>query len=163
MDSCSSCLHKFFHRILNVRHSGNSFIVVYFDFARAFDEASHAIILSKISVLGIRGNLLQWLHTFLASRSKQFCIISTLFDMALLQGLILESPSIYPFISDIFEFFSHRQLLVHVDDLKNWLQPLSIIEEEIISDINSIFQHTQSWFLNSSPKKCFFISIFLTH
>jgi ribonuclease P/MRP protein subunit RPP40 len=37
---------------------------VYLDFSKAFDKVDHRIVLSKLSLLGVRGKLLEWIESF---------------------------------------------------------------------------------------------------
>ena len=38
---------------------------LFLDFSRAFDTINHDILLSKLSIYGIRGNPLRWFETYL--------------------------------------------------------------------------------------------------
>ena len=42
--------------------------VILFDFSKAFDIVCHNVLLTKLSVIGIEGELLQWLASFLRDR-----------------------------------------------------------------------------------------------
>ena len=46
--------------------------VVLFDFSKAFDVVSHDVLVTKLSVLGISGQLLQWIADFLTAR--EMCV-----------------------------------------------------------------------------------------
>jgi hypothetical protein len=42
--------------------------VVYLDFAKAFDKVDHGVLFRKLRLLGVRGDLLAWIHSFLTER-----------------------------------------------------------------------------------------------
>ena len=44
--------------------------VILLDFARAFDKVSHRVLISKLSSIGISGELLAWLRDFLSNRTQ---------------------------------------------------------------------------------------------
>ena len=50
-------------------NDGNSVDVIYFDLSKAFDKVSHQKLLYKLSHLGVRGPLLNWLRSYLDGRN----------------------------------------------------------------------------------------------
>ena len=50
--------------------NGDSFDVIYTDFSKAFDSVPHERLLKKLDHLGIRGNILSWIRSFLSGRSQ---------------------------------------------------------------------------------------------
>ena len=48
--------------------------VAILDFAKAFDKVAHARIAHKLNFYGIRGELLQWLQSFLTNRTQKVII-----------------------------------------------------------------------------------------
>ena len=54
------------------------------DFSKAFDVVSHAVLLSKLELLGICGSLLAWISAFLSGRVMSVCVsgcMSSLVDV----------------------------------------------------------------------------------
>lgn len=49
--------------------------VVYIDFQKAFDTVSHTILTYKLEAIGITGDLLNWMISYLTNR-KQFAIVN---------------------------------------------------------------------------------------
>ena len=49
--------------------------VVYIDFQEAFDTVSHTILRYKLEAVGITGDLLNWMISYLTNR-KQFAIVN---------------------------------------------------------------------------------------
>ena len=48
--------------------------VMYMDFAKAFDSVPHKRLISKVNALGIKGDILQWIQSFLSDR-KQIVVV----------------------------------------------------------------------------------------
>ena len=49
---------------------GSVFDVIYTDFAKAFDSVAHERLLIKLEAIGIRGDLLNWIRSFLTGRTS---------------------------------------------------------------------------------------------
>lgn len=54
-------------RSMDERHQVD---VIYTDFEKAFDRVDHVILLHKLSILGINGNLLRWLTSYIKTRMQ---------------------------------------------------------------------------------------------
>ena len=50
---------------------GQSTDIIYTDFAKAFDKVAHQRILRKMKALGIVGNALNWVRSFLTGRNQR--------------------------------------------------------------------------------------------
>jgi hypothetical protein len=73
--SCVSQLLDHYDKILTLLESGFNVDTIYLDFAKAFDKVDHAIVLEKLSLLGIKGKLLGWIKSFLTDRT-QYVIVN---------------------------------------------------------------------------------------
>ena len=49
--------------------NGEAFDIIYTDFAKAFDSVAHVRLLHKLESIGIKGDLLSWLKSFLSGRT----------------------------------------------------------------------------------------------
>ena len=54
----------------DVIYTDQTFDVMYTDFSKAFDSAPHARLLRKLEHVGIRGDLLNWIRSFLMCRTQ---------------------------------------------------------------------------------------------
>ena len=63
--SCLSALLNVFNDIMHLMSGGNTVDMVCLDFAKAFDNVDHGVLLHKIKTLGITGKLGVWLYHFL--------------------------------------------------------------------------------------------------
>ena len=50
-----------YDRIISLLEKGLNVDTIYLDFAKAFDKVDHSLVLRKLSLLGIRGKILQWI------------------------------------------------------------------------------------------------------
>ena len=48
--------------------------MIYIDFAKAFDKIDHEILLRKLSIYGINGDIYKWLENFLMDRHQQVAL-----------------------------------------------------------------------------------------
>ena len=53
---------------------GETFDVIYTDFAKEFDSVAHERLLLKLERVGIIGDLLKWIRSFLCGRTQCICI-----------------------------------------------------------------------------------------
>ena len=60
--------------VLKKMEEENSIDIIYLDFAKAFHEVDHDILLHKVKEIGITGKLGTWLHSSLIDRSHSFFI-----------------------------------------------------------------------------------------
>ena len=50
--------------------NGEAFDIIHTDFAKAFDSVAHVRLLHKLESIGIKGDLLNWLKSFLSGRTQ---------------------------------------------------------------------------------------------
>ena len=75
---------------------GFQMVVVYIDFAKAFDTVSHSKLLHKLYYYGIRGVLLSWFKCFLDSCTHQTKVNNSLLYIADLISGIVQGSGIGP-------------------------------------------------------------------
>ena len=80
--SCLSQLLNHYDNILSLLEKGLNVDTVYLDFAKAFDKVDHRIVLKKLSLLGIQGKILNWLESFLTSRTQKVMVNGVLLEPA---------------------------------------------------------------------------------
>ena len=68
----STTLHliQYYRNLARVMDNKFTLHTTYIDFAKAFDTISHAKLLSKIEALGITGNVLHWIQSYLHNRHQ---------------------------------------------------------------------------------------------
>ena len=48
--------------------------VAVLDFSNAFDKVPHGRLMNKLRLLGIEGNIAQWIQAFLSGRTQRVCV-----------------------------------------------------------------------------------------
>ena len=72
--SCSSQLLSVLHSIGEALDKNKQTIVLYLDFAKAFDTVDHAALIEKLKWYGVTGQLLDWFSDYLMDRSQRVVI-----------------------------------------------------------------------------------------
>ena len=135
-----------------------------FDFKKAFDLVPHDILLEKLRLIGISGELLAWIESFLCGRQMKVCIggegsSARPVLSGVPQGSVLGPLLFIIFINHIGSQLSCKYMNF-ADDLKLFLHfPKSICGgapgfAEIQNDINILSRTASSWGLKFAPDKC---------
>ena len=110
-------------------------VVVYIDFAKAFDTVSHSKLLHKLYYCGIRGILLSWFKCFLDSHTHQTKVKSSLSYIADLISGIVQDSGIGPlfffiFINDFIAVLEQYSVKVKLfaDNLKLYLRIVNVCD-----------------------------------
>ena len=72
--SCESQLFVTLHDITKAVDNKQQVDTAILDFSKAFDKVAHSRLLYKLDYYGIRGNLLNWLKSFLHGYSQQVVV-----------------------------------------------------------------------------------------
>lgn len=133
---------------------------VYTDFSKAFDKVCHKILINKLVKMGIRGNLLAWLISYLSDRllfvkindclSYEFIATS-----GVPQGSHLGPLLFILFINDVISIFYNVEVLLFADDMKlfkviNDVHDCIILQE----NLNNFFKWCSSNKLQLNINKC---------
>ena len=140
--------------------------VILFDFSKAFDVVVHSLLLSKLQYLGIDGQILQSIHSFLTNRSMRVRVFNQLSTAkpvlsGVPQGSVLGPLLFLVYINSICSSLSCRYK-IFADDLKIYacvrypnkpsLAPSS--SNVVQGDINELYSTASSWGLYMNVKKC---------
>ena len=144
--SCVSELLIHYDRIVDILQAGSNADTIYLDFAKAFDKVDHGIVLKKLSLLGIRGRLLQWITSFLSSRTQMVLVNGFLSDPAPVTSGVPQGSVIGPLlflilIGDIDQNVAQSFLSSFADDTRllrevNGVQDASALQR----DLEAIYQ-----------------------
>ena len=100
--SCTTYLLIFMDSLTQAEEDGLITDAVFFDFAKAFDEVPHSLLLFKLHAYGIRGNLLSWISNFLRGPTFRVGIGSTLSSPATVSSGVPQGsvprPSTIPYL-----------------------------------------------------------------
>ena len=63
-------------QILDIFESERTVDVIYLDFSKVFDKVKvdHVVILQKLKAIGVSGNLLRWVSSFLVGRTQALVV-----------------------------------------------------------------------------------------
>lgn len=96
--------------------SGSQVDVVYTDYSKAFDRIDHITLLSKLRNIGIHGDLLRWLISYIDMRSQAVVIKNYISSWVTVpsgvpQGSLLGPLLFAIFVNDISDCFHNSKLL----------------------------------------------------
>ncbi|GFS52558.1 probable RNA-directed DNA polymerase from transposon X-element [Trichonephila clavipes] len=156
--SATYLVHK---AIMNAKLQKFFFVGISLDIKSAYDSVYVDGLIYKCLQIGIAGNIANWIHKFLASRSFQikwrgYFSPKKFVPQGLAQRSVL-SPILYTiYMHDIFETLeSEVECLVYADDIFIFCshKSLDVICKKIQNTLERIFQWCKYWKLNLSPEK----------
>lgn len=138
--------------------------VVYTDFSKAFDRVDHVILLYKLQVLGIHGNLLRWMESYLRNRSQAVVMAGHRSDYVSVpsgvpQGSIL-GPLLYAaYLFDVNNCFHFAKFLMYADDTKIYAKIKDINDAlSLQDDLNRLCSYYRQNRIDINVSKCSQIS-----
>ena len=115
---------------------------MYLDFAKAFDKVDHFILLTKVEAYGIQGKILNWIRTFLTTRSQKVKVGDRMSEEVQVisgvpQGSVLGPLLFIIFMIDITDSIKHVNVGSFADDTKSWqVTTCNFIQQ----DLNKMYQ-----------------------
>lgn len=86
--SCESQLILTMHDLAKGLDDGSQIDAVLLDFSNAFDNVPHQRLLHKLSLYGVRGDILKWISAFLSNRTQSvLCEGSTSSPQPVISGV----------------------------------------------------------------------------
>ena len=143
--SCTDILTYLEHFIQIALREQNVLLIVFCDIEKAFDSASHLVILNTLINKGIKGRMLRWISDFFSNRSYKIRIGNIYSDefssnQGVPQGAIL-SPLLFTLLLSELPNFKDTHTLMYADDIS-----LFVMEDTIECALNK---------LQSSLSNCF--------
>ncbi|BHF63234.1 hypothetical protein SprV_0200622600 [Sparganum proliferum] len=157
--SCVTNLLNCLERWTRSVDEGNALHVVYIDFKKAFDSVPHQRLLHKLSRIGVRGNLLKWIQSFLLDRCQTVHVggqqsTEVTVESGVPQGSVLGPTLFIIYVNDCVSELDCG-VAMFADDIKLW----SVIrtaddEEHLQANLNRLQQWSKDWLLPFNEKKC---------
>ena len=132
---------------------------VYFNFKKAFDKVPHQRLIHKVEQYGIKEDIINWIKSFLDSRTQQVVINGELSEpknvtSGIPQGSVLGPLLFVIFINDLPDLVK-SDMFLFADDTKIFRR-ISTKQDEVIlqEDINEMLKWSDKWQLEFHPGKC---------
>jgi len=114
----------------------------------------HERLLLKLEALGVSGDLLKWIHSFLTG-CFQRVIINGSFSQSVLEYLKVQFWEFLMYVNDIQEVVKHFTVKLFADDVALYKHVQSMADCDLLQqDLNSILLWAACWLLRLNPLKC---------
>ena len=100
--SCITNLLLFMDSLTQARDSGLITDSIFFDFAKAFDKVPHQPLIHKLQEYGITGNILEWIGSFLTSRTFQVRVGFTASNASVIRSDVRQGSVLGPLLFMIY-------------------------------------------------------------
>ena len=119
---------------------------VYLDFSKAFDKVDHSIVVKKLSSLGVRGKILQWIESFLTSRTQKVVVNGVLSEEVAVvsgvpQGSVIGPLLFLILLGDIDSNIASSFLSSFADDTRISIGLSGVTQASALqSDLEAVYQ-----------------------
>ena len=150
--SCLSHLIQHIEDVLDDLENGNNADVLYLDYSKAFDKVCHLTLLQKLSNYGIRGDLLDWIRSFLVGRTQSVIVDGVTSNpgpvrSGVPQGTVLGPLLFVLYINNLPDNVLHSKSKMFADDTKLHKSVSNEDDRErLMDDLQNVF----SWALENS-------------
>ena len=162
--SCVDQLLLFIEKVTTYIDDGFCVDAVYLDFSKAFNSVPHLRLLNKLSALGIKGNLYNWIKSFLTDRTEIVVVngkhsLPQRMLSGVPQGSCLGPLLFIAYVNDIDSIISTGcSILKYADDMKIYrgFSHHNALSESVLlqQDLNQLSKWSKLWKLNFNVPKC---------
>ena len=138
---------------------GEPFDVIYTDFSKAFDSVPHQRLLAKLESLGIQGDILHWIKSFLNGRSQCVNVDGSRSGWrdvlsGIPQGSVIGPILFVIFINDMPLEIKQNFCKLFADDCKLYGIKNEDGENSMQSDLSNMELWSERWQLSFNASKC---------
>ena len=143
----------------NMIENGVCFDVIYTDFSKAFDSVPHKRLFIKLESLGIKGDILNWIKSFLRGRTQSVNVNGAHSSWkkvlsGIPQGSVIGPILFVIFINDMPDSVKHSICRLFADDCKLYGKVLANGENMVQSDLAQLEEWSRIWQLPFNAPKC---------
>ena len=142
--------------------------VIYIDFEKAFYKVQHNLLIDKMEVVGVRGQLLKWFESYLSKRKQRVKLQESYSSWFVSQSGVPQASVLGPILFLLYTFDSPSHSvhsvfklddLTHIasfaDDTKLYCQPNSLNGySSLIDSLSDMANWSQLNFMPINLKKC---------
>ena len=157
--SCLTNLLEVLEHWTSSMDQGYGVDVIYLDYRKAFDTVPHQRLLTKLKMVGITGDLLEWIRDFLYNRMMRVIVngeCSTWSQVwsGIPQGSVLGPLLFLIFVNDLPDWITSN-IGMFADDTKIWTQIVSKEDSgKLQEDLDNLSKWSEKWLLQFNPEKC---------
>lgn len=138
---------------------GDCFDVIYTDFSKAFDSVPHERLFLKMESLGIKGDILRWIRSFLCGRTQCVNVDGAHSSWkevisGIPQGSVIGPILFVIFINDMPDAVIHNFCKLFADDCKLYGKVSANGENLVQTDLAFLEEWSRVWQLPFNAKKC---------
>ena len=143
----------------SVMESSEEFDVIYTDFSKAFDSVAHERLLVKLQNNGIKGDLLQWIRSFLSGRPQCVNVNGILSDWkdvisGVPQGSVIGPILFVIFINDMPDEVKESVCKLFADNCKLYRNVSSSGQNDLQKELLNLENWSTTWQLPFNATKC---------
>ncbi|CAH2105767.1 unnamed protein product [Euphydryas editha] len=150
--------------ITDAMDDGYQVDVIYTDYSKAFDRIPHDILLNKLEMIGIHGDLLRWFASYVDNRCQAVVINNYISSWVVVpsgvpQGSLLGPLLFIIFVNDIEKCLKTSKLLCFADDMKIFARIRTYADAILLQeDLNLLQSYCIKNNLDLNPEKCTIMS-----
>ena len=138
---------------------GDCFDVIYTDFSKAFDSVPHERLFLKLESLGVKGDILNWIKSFLRGRTQCVNVDGAHSSWkkvisGIPQGSVIGPILFVIFINDMPDSIKHSLCKLFADDCKLYGKVAPVKENIVQKDLTNLENWSRIWQLPFNAKKC---------
>ena len=147
--STVSQLLEHYDEIIDALEKNANIDIIMLDFCKAFDKINISILLKKLKLLGIGGNIGKWIAKFLMKRKQKIVVNKqsskwSEVKSGVPQGTILAALLFLIYIADIGNEITYSSIASYADDSKLKKTIINKSDGEMLqSDLNKVYKWTE--------------------
>ncbi|BHF57075.1 hypothetical protein SprV_0100001600 [Sparganum proliferum] len=133
--------------------------VEYIDFRKAFDTVTHQRLLHKLSSIGIRGDILNWIRAFLIGRKQRVRTGDDKSEWVNVTSGVPQGSVLEPLLFLLYVYDNLQELdcgkIIFADEVKLWQVIKSPYDQRVLQDnLHRLQAWSEKWLLDINVQKC---------